>query len=75
MNHTCLCKTEKERLRAQVDELLRAAEESDTTDDAQYGKGKRGDDLPKELHSKEDRVGAIPEAKLKKIFQMISLQG
>jgi transposase len=56
-------KEEEEKLRVKVEELLRAAEQADTDEDAQYGKGRRGDELPKELQRAEGRRQRIAELK------------
>jgi hypothetical protein len=53
----------EQRLRQEVEELLRRAEETDAAEDAQYGKGKRGDELPAELARRESRLVKIREAK------------
>ena len=53
----------EQRLRQEVEELLRRAEETDTAEDALYGKGKRGDELPEELARRESRLVKIREAK------------
>jgi transposase len=53
----------EQRLRQEVEELLRRAEETDAAEDAQYGKGKRGDELPEELARRESRLVKIREAK------------
>jgi len=53
----------EERLRAEVDEMLRRAQETDVAEDRQYGKGKRGDELPEELARRESRLQKIREAK------------
>jgi hypothetical protein len=37
------------RLKAEIDALLKQAEATDAAEDAQFGKGKRGDELPDEL--------------------------
>jgi transposase len=50
-------------LEKQVEELLREAEQVDAEEDARYGKGKRGDELPKELARRESRLKKIREAK------------
>jgi transposase len=47
----------------QVGELLAQAEATDATEDALYGKGKRAEELPKELRFKESRLAKIREAK------------
>jgi hypothetical protein len=55
---------EKERqLKAEVEKLLAQAAETDTAEDALYGKGKRGDELPAELARRESRLKKIAEAK------------
>ncbi|MCP9889391.1 hypothetical protein KBY96_15860 [Cyanobium sp. ATX 6A2] len=42
---------------------MRKAEILDAQDDARYGKGKRGDELPKELQRRQDRLDALRKAK------------
>lgn len=55
---------EKERqLKAEVEKLLAQAAEIDAAEDARYGKGKRGDELPAELARRESRIKKIAEAK------------
>jgi transposase len=55
---------EKEKqLKAEVDKLLAQAAETDAAEDAQYGKGRRGDELPAELARRESRLKKIAEAK------------
>jgi transposase len=56
-------KEEEARLESEVMELLRKAQEVDEEEDQSYGKGKRGDELPKELAFKESRLRKIREAK------------
>ena len=51
------------RLGEEVEALLRQAEEVDKAEDAQYGKGKRGDELPVELQRRETRLAVIRAAK------------
>jgi transposase len=51
------------RLRQKVRELLAAAEAADEQEDAEYGKGKRGDELPEELRRAESRLARIKELK------------
>jgi transposase len=51
------------RLKAEIDALLRQAEATDAAEDAQYGKGKRGDELPAELARGESRLKKIQQAK------------
>ena len=54
---------EKQRqLRAEVTQLLAQAEAADAADDAEEGAGRRGDDLPAELHRRESRLARIREA-------------
>jgi transposase len=54
---------EEARLEAEVDELLRQADEIDEAEDAEYGRDKRGDELPAELAFREGRLKKIREAK------------
>jgi len=56
-------KEEEARLEAEVRELLRKAEAVDEEEDRKYGKGKRGDELPKELAFREGRLKKIREAR------------
>jgi transposase len=44
-----------EKLKQKIAELLRTAEQADADEDAQYGKGRRGDELPEELQRAEGR--------------------
>ena len=53
----------EQRLRQEVEELLRRAAATDEAEDAQYGKGKSGDELPAELARRESRLKKIREAK------------
>jgi transposase len=55
-------KKEIERLRAEIDSLLRQAQEQDAADDAVHG-SRRGDELPEELQRREQRLGTILAAK------------
>jgi hypothetical protein len=43
--------------------LLKQAEETDAAEDALYGKGKRGDELPDELARRESRLKKLQQAK------------
>ena len=52
-----------QRLRREMEELLRSAEAVDQAEDAQHGKGKRGDELPAELARRESRLEKIRAAK------------
>jgi transposase len=51
------------RLRQRVRELLAAAEATDAREDAEYGKGHRGDELPEELRGAETRLARIKQLK------------
>lgn len=53
----------EQKLQQQVEELLRQAEETDAAEDAQYGQGRHGDELPEELKRRESRLEKIREAK------------
>jgi transposase len=53
----------EQRLREEVEEMLRQAAAVDEAEDAQYGKGQRGDELPEELQRRESRLKKIREAK------------
>lgn len=54
---------EEARLAAEVELLLRQAEETDEREDAKHGRDKRGDELPEELAFRESRLKKIREAK------------
>jgi transposase len=55
---------EKEKqLREEVDKLLAQAAQADAAEDAKFGKGNRGDELPAELARRESRLKKIAEAK------------
>ena len=51
------------RLKTEIDALLAAAEKADAEEDAQYGKDRRGDELPEELQRRESRLKKIGAAK------------
>ncbi len=53
---------EIERLKAEIERLLRDAERLDAEQDAALG-SRRGDELPEELKRREDRLAKIREAK------------
>ena len=53
----------EKKLREEIERLLAEAERVDAEEDAQFGKGKRGDELPKELQRRESRLKKIGEAK------------
>jgi transposase len=52
-------KKKQAELQTKVEELLRAAEQADEDEDARYGKGQRGDELPAELQRAESRQRRI----------------
>lgn len=52
-----------ERLRQKVQELLAAAEAADAQEDADYGKDRRGDELPEDLRRAETRLARIKQLK------------
>ena len=62
MSYDRMCETEK-RLEAEVKKLLETAQQADAAEDVQHGKGRRGDELPKELERRESRLTKIREAK------------
>jgi len=53
----------QKKLKEEVERLLREAQEIDEAEDREYGKGRRGDELPKELARRESRLRKIQEAK------------
>ncbi|MCY3017537.1 MAG: IS1182 family transposase [Planctomycetota bacterium] len=62
MSYGRMCEKEQE-LEREVAALLKEAEAADAAEDAKYGKGKRGDELPAELARRESRLKKIREAK------------
>lgn len=50
-------------LKAEVDELMKKAASTDKVEDKKYGKANRGDELPRELQFREDRIAKIQSAK------------
>jgi transposase len=62
MSYERMSETEK-KLEDEVRRLLAEAERIDTEEDGQHDKGKRGDELPKELKRRKDRLAKIREAK------------
>ncbi len=56
---------EEKRLSAEIEVLLERADDADIREDAKYGRGKRGDELPEELRFRESRLRRIREAKEK----------
>ena len=55
-------KEQERELRAEVRELLAQAEAADAAEDAHYGAGRRGDELPAELQRRESRLKKIRAA-------------
>ena len=51
------------KLEAEVAALLARAQQVDAAEETQYGKGRRGDELPAELARRESRLAKIREAK------------
>jgi transposase len=62
MSYARMGETEQ-RLKQEIEALLKQAEDVDAAEDAQYGKGKRGDELPEELARRESRLKKIAQAK------------
>jgi hypothetical protein len=62
MSYERMSQTEQ-RLQEEVEELLKQAEQIDREEDSTHGKGNCGDELPKELRRREDRLAKIREAK------------
>lgn len=63
-------KEEQKKLKSEIEEIKREisartkrAENEDEEEDRQYGKDKRGDELPAELQRREDRLRKIREAR------------
>jgi len=52
-----------QELEEEVKRLLTEAQATDDDEDDKYGRGKRGDELPKELRFKQTRLAKIKEAK------------
>ncbi|MCP9895110.1 transposase [Vulcanococcus limneticus Candia 3F8] len=62
MSHARMLKSERQ-LEGEMRALLRKAELIDAQEDGQYGKGKRGDELPEELQRRSSRLEWIRKAK------------
>jgi transposase len=62
MSHERMLKSERQ-LEGEMRALLRKAELLDAQEDGQYGKGKRGDELPEELQRRSSRLEWIRRAK------------
>lgn len=54
---------EERRLRKEIRELMSQAEATDAAEDREYGKNRRGDELPEELARRESRLKKIREAR------------
>ena len=52
-----------DELKVEIARLMAEAQATDETEDARYGEGKRGDELPAELRFREQRLKKIQEAK------------
>jgi hypothetical protein len=61
MSYGRMVKKEKE-LKREVQRLLKDAESCDAKEDTMYGKGKRADELPRELRFRQSRLKKIQEA-------------
>jgi transposase/cell division septum initiation protein DivIVA len=55
--------TEEERLAKEIEALVSEAQRIDQSEDKLYGKNKRGDEIPKDLRRREDRLAKIRKAK------------
>lgn len=62
MSFARMMKSEEELI-AEVEAMLRRAEEIDAAEDELYGKDKRGDELPEELCRRESRLKKLEEAR------------
>jgi transposase len=62
MSYERMCQKEGEYAQ-QVEELLVRAQRTDEAEDAEYGKERRGDELPGELRFRQNRLKKIREAK------------
>jgi transposase len=62
MSHERMLKSERQ-LEGEMRALLRKAELIDAQEDGQYGKGRRGDELPEELQRRSSRLEWIRKAK------------
>jgi Transposase DDE domain/Transposase domain (DUF772) len=57
--------------KAGIAALLRKAELIDAQEDARYRKGRRGDELPKELQRRQDRLDALRKTIVEPVFGQI----
>lgn len=56
-------KTKAAQLGQEIEQLLAEAERIDNEEEALYGKGRRGDELPEDLRHKQSRLARIEQAK------------
>jgi hypothetical protein len=56
-------KQEEARLKQEINDLLAQAEATDAEEDGRYGQESRGDELPRELSRRQDRLAKILAAK------------
>jgi transposase len=56
-------KQEEARLKQEIKDLLAQAEATDQQEEGRYGQASRGDELPKELSRRQDRLSKIQAAK------------
>jgi hypothetical protein len=54
---------EEAKLSQEIAALIDETEQINKSEDKQYGKNKRGDEIPKDLQRKEDRLKKIRKAK------------
>jgi transposase len=54
---------QEQRLQREIEELLKAAEQTDQKEDDDFGRDNRGDELPEELQRRKQRLARIQEAK------------
>ena len=54
---------EELRLKGEIEALLKSAEDTDAAENARFGEGVRGDELPEELRRRETRLARIQEAR------------
>lgn len=57
-------KKEEGRLKAEVEALLKKAEQTDRSEDDRYGAGENQEDVPQELARRNERLARIQQAKL-----------
>ena len=56
-------KEQEQKLKTEIEDLLRRAQQIDEAEDEKYGADRRGDELPEELRIREQRLKRIQEAK------------